>query len=402
MPSSSQTKWSIKKIRDLTEQKFRKRACLFQVKVAQAIRERRKDVVAVAATGFGKTLAFWTPLLMAMADGEDRCIIVVSPLNLLGRQNVQLLEDAGLKGVAIEAKTATAKTFQEIEEGRYQVIVANPEVIMQEGGRFERLWKVPSFTSRLLYVVFDEAHCVSQWSDFREQFKYIGSLRYLIPGTIPFLVASATLPEPVLQDVAEILQLRRGETEYIRRSNDRPDIHLAVHRMEHPANSYRDLAFLIPDNFQPTDMLPPKFLIFFDDRKDTEEAVKYLRSRLPEELRSKIKYFHSVMSPEYREDEYEALRESDLWGLCVTDSFGMGLDLPDITLIVQWRATCDINTLWQRFGRAARSDGIVGTAVLFVEKGQFDEERERLRLVAEARKEKASTSGNAFCGIGGP
>lgn len=92
--------------------KFRKRACLFQIKVARALRDKRKDVVAIAATGAGKTLSFWIPLLMAMEDGEDRCIIIVTPLNLLGKQNVSLLGAAGLRGIAIDGKNATDETFQ--------------------------------------------------------------------------------------------------------------------------------------------------------------------------------------------------------------------------------------------------------------------------------------------------
>ena len=91
--------WSIARIRQLVYTRFKKRACLFQIKIAQALQEWKKDVVAIAATGSGKTLSFWIPLLMALEDGEDKMIIVVTPLNILGKQNVNLLAAAGILGI---------------------------------------------------------------------------------------------------------------------------------------------------------------------------------------------------------------------------------------------------------------------------------------------------------------
>jgi superfamily II DNA helicase RecQ len=81
-----------------------------------------------------------------------------------------------------------------------------------------KLWKKPKVTSKILNLIFDEGHCVSQWGTFREEYLHLGSLRYLIPETIPFYVASATLPTPVLLDVIDILRLRPNMTEYIIRT----------------------------------------------------------------------------------------------------------------------------------------------------------------------------------------
>jgi superfamily II DNA/RNA helicase len=78
--------WTIKDICDLVQQKFHRRPCWFQVKVVLAL-NAGKDVVGCAATGAGKTLSFWIPLLMALKEGKDKMIFVVTPLNLLGKQN---------------------------------------------------------------------------------------------------------------------------------------------------------------------------------------------------------------------------------------------------------------------------------------------------------------------------
>ena len=331
--------WSIKDIRDLVWKKFNKRACWFQIKIALALREG-KDVVGIAATGAGKTLSFWIPLLMALEEGRDSMIVVVTPLNLLGKKSVEELSAAGIKAVAIDSKTATASVFkvnsvilpsrkkmysqviQDIEEGKFNVVVVNPEILMKEKGGFDKLWRRPQVLSRLLHFIYDEGHCISEWAAFREEYGEVGILRHIVSRTIPIYVASATLPPPILEKVKSILQLRSDHTEIIQRSNDRPNVRLVVRELEYPASTYRDLAFLIPSGSGP-EKHPPKFLVFFDSTKETQEAAEYLKSRLPEHLKGKVNWFHSTMTPQYREEQFEALKRGEVWGLCVTDAFGM-------------------------------------------------------------------------------
>ena len=103
--------WTVKDIRDLVQQKFHRHPCWFQVKVALAL-NAGKDVVGCAATGAGKTMSLWIPLLMALEEGKYKMIFVVTPLNLLGKQNVQELERAGLSAIAIRSKNANMGTFK--------------------------------------------------------------------------------------------------------------------------------------------------------------------------------------------------------------------------------------------------------------------------------------------------
>ena len=109
--SSNKQNWLIKDIRDLVQSKFGKRACWFQVKVAQAL-YAAKDVVACAPTGAGKTLSFWIPLLMALEEGQEKMSIVVTPLNLLGQQNKTSLDKAGLPAIAVNKDNANAQTWK--------------------------------------------------------------------------------------------------------------------------------------------------------------------------------------------------------------------------------------------------------------------------------------------------
>ena len=189
----------------------------------------------------------------------------------------------------------------------------------------EKLWKKPKFTSRILNFIFDEGHCISQWGKFRKEYLHVGSLRYLISDAIPFYVASATLPTSVLlvNDVVNILHLRTENIEHIIRSNDHLDIHLMVRSLVFPANSFKDLAFLIPMGFKEGDQPLPKFIVFFDNTKEAERATKYLRTLLPDSLRDRIMYFHSTMTQFFRVDELEAMKNSETWAICATDAFRM-------------------------------------------------------------------------------
>ena len=100
------------------------------------------------------------------------------------------------------------------------------------------------------------------------------------------------------------------------------NIGICVCEMVHPANSYLDLMFLIPEN-PPSGWRPPKFLIFFDDITESIAVAKFLQKQLPSELHHMIKWFNADMSTEFRDAAATNLREGVTWGLCCTDSFGM-------------------------------------------------------------------------------
>ena len=104
-------KWDITLIRYLVNNKFGKVACWWQVQIALALYEG-KDVIGVAPTGAGKTLTFWLPILMALNDGhQDKISFVVTSLNLLWKQNVQALEKAGIRAIAISSKNSNTGIF---------------------------------------------------------------------------------------------------------------------------------------------------------------------------------------------------------------------------------------------------------------------------------------------------
>ncbi|KAG2069962.1 hypothetical protein BDR04DRAFT_975831, partial [Suillus decipiens] len=127
---------------------------------------------------------------------------------------------------------------------------------------------------------------------------------------------------------------------------------------------------------------------FFDSIQDSIMAAKSLQKQLPLKMHDKIKWFNSDMTTEYKENKVSHLTSGETWGFCTTESFGMGMDIPDIMLVIQWRAMCKLSTLWQRWGCAARDRLLQGTVVLFAEKEYFDDVRQERCECQETRKQK--------------
>ncbi|KAM6491382.1 P-loop containing nucleoside triphosphate hydrolase protein [Amanita muscaria] len=379
---------SINEIRSRTLETFGKRPCLWQARICEAILNGDQDVISIAGTGMGKTLTFWMPLLFRPLG----VLLVITPLNILGKQNIETLEKAGIGGIFISAKTAMEDNFRAIAAHRYRVIVVNPEELMRPKGGFEKLMKDKLFINSLIGIVIDEAHCISQWGSFRPEYRHIGQLRYLPRKHCPYLITSATMSPAVVVDIKKVLNLDEEKLFLSRCSVNRSNFAIIIHPIAHSLGSFFDLKFLLHD-WKPGDVPPPKFLVFFDNVQTAVNAAKFLRSLLPKEHRHRIKWFFSDMSDEFKETEADRLMKGETWGLMTTDSFGMGMDIPDIRVVCQWRATLpSISTIWQRFGRCVRDPTLQGFVYLLVEKEHFDAERKMVELAKDSRKRKRAAT----------
>ncbi|KAI0045264.1 P-loop containing nucleoside triphosphate hydrolase protein, partial [Auriscalpium vulgare] len=375
-------------IRAAAQERLGRSPCLWQLEVGKELIERKNDIISTAATGDGKTLTFWLPLLF----NESGVLLIVTALNLLADQNVQELARYQIPAIAINGNDKSAAIYKDIENLKYKVVIVNPEILMMDDGGFEALLKKSAFTTRLMGVDIDEGHCVSQWGGFRPEYREIGRLRHLLPQSIPFYVTSATLPPPIITDIRQTLNLRPSHTKIFLRSNDRTNVHIVVREMKYAQSGFQDLAFLV-QNWTP-EKSPPKFLVFFDSMREAELATLYLRSLLPPEHREKVKWFHSVMTPDYRNEETEALASDENWGFCTTDSFGMGLDMRDVRIVAQWKANkASTIKICQRAGRGARDLSLTATAIIFVEPSLFDKEDKAAKPPnASKRKETPASS----------
>ena len=110
---------------------------------------------------------------------------------------------------------------------------------MKQGGGFDRLLRKPHFTSRLISIIIDKAHCVKLWGSFRKPYQEIGRITHLLPDLVRFAIVSATLPATVCPDVLSQLRVTEKDLHTIWLSNDHSNIALVVRKMKYPANCHK-------------------------------------------------------------------------------------------------------------------------------------------------------------------
>lgn len=143
----------------------------------------------------------------------------------------------------------------------------------------------PEFGPRCLSYFIDEAHCISHWgASFRKAYSTIGIVSAFLPRNTPIIAVTSTLTPLVHQDIRSKLQFDRNGHLFVNIGNDRPDVSQVVRAMEHSANSFRDLDFLIPASMTlPTDIL--KGFLYSDDTKAGSSIVDYLNERVDPKYR---------------------------------------------------------------------------------------------------------------------
>ncbi|KAF9493448.1 P-loop containing nucleoside triphosphate hydrolase protein [Pleurotus eryngii] len=198
-------------IRTTTISRSRKRPCQFQIDFCRA-QLQRKNTISISPTGSGKTLTFLMPLFFS----DQGITIVITALNVLG---TQFVTEAGEYGIP---------AISDIKALKYKLVIFNREILMKRGRCCEKqLWTSKSFTSRLLAMVFDEAHCILKWgSSFRPEYMQVTNILHFLPS-LPIYLLSATMPPSMIHTLADHFRFAKDHLLF-QRSNDRTDIHLAV------------------------------------------------------------------------------------------------------------------------------------------------------------------------------
>jgi hypothetical protein len=375
-----------------------------------------RDVVVKAQTGSGKSMCYWS---LAMMHPED-CILMICPLLALMADQVQNALKMGIKAVQLSATTMREdpELLRRVREGGYSMVLVAAEFTATEAWRTlirdDRTGRNPSFAQSLRRIVIDEAHLVREWRQFRPHYRNIGFLRTRFPS-VPILACSATLPEATLSYIHKSLHLETP-TVLCDMPTDRTNISLFTAPIERGQLQTRaPLLELLPNQaatwdpdssdseWHPFDI--PKTLVFIDDRMACCTLTTELINKFPENVRllahEIICEYHSTMSQQALDRNLQGLRDGTCRIMVCTDAVGMGLDVPDIERVVQWRVPgwLTVSGWWQRAGRAARHPDASGAAIVYYEPscqvtwdspfcGMPDSEDDR-ELVYSAIKEQA-------------
>lgn len=215
---------------------------------------------------------------------------------------------------------------KDILEGKYQVILASPEM-MQTRTFIDKLLRNPKFARRIISLFVDEAHCVSHWGAlFRKKYGTLGILRAFLPASTPVVAVSATLTARVRRDIQAKLHFAKGHSKFIDIGNDRPNISLVVRACQNPMNTYSDLDFTLPDTITSIEDIP-KTWIYVDSIDTGAEIIRHLRhvlrERNPELAGNTIRPYNARLSLPYRQKAMEKFRDGGIRIMICTEAAGM-------------------------------------------------------------------------------
>lgn len=301
-----------------------------------------KDVLAVLPTGGGKSLCFQLPAIQ-----KQGLVVVISPLIALMRDQVSQLRGRGLRAGALhsgQSDNEKREIFREMSVPGPYLLYLSPERAQKEG--FRQWIRQKAVT---LFAI-DEAHCVSQWGhDFREEYSQLNILKELRPD-VPILALTASATPRVLSDISRQLALRSPERHV--HGFYRKNLYYQVETCTDDASRFDLLDQALRQN------ATGRVIVYCGTRRATEELSTVLARKW-----EGVGHYHAGMSNETRAKVQTAYEKGDLRILVATNAFGMGIDHPDVRLVVHYQMPANIDSLYQEMGRAGR-DGDPSTCVL--------------------------------------
>ncbi len=299
-----------------------------------------RDSLVLMPTGSGKSLCYQLP-----AVAQKGVALVVSPLIALMKDQVDALKELGIAADFINSTMTQAEIHRvqmEAYQGKLDILYAAPERIAMP--RFRDFLHALD----LGLIAIDEAHCISEWGhDFRPDYRNLQALRADFPG-VPLIALTATATERVRQDIVD--QLKIPEAAQFVASFNRPNL---TYRVLPKRRSFDVLAGLLGK------AQGGSAIVYCFSRQGTEA----LASRLSGQSLAALPY-HAGLDDDVRRETQERFLSGDAPIIVATIAFGMGVDKPDVRLVVHYDLPKSVEGYYQETGRAGR-DGKPSECVLF-------------------------------------
>lgn len=301
------------------------------------------DTMALLPTGGGKSICFQVPALM-----QDGICVVVSPLIALMKDQVENLRRRGVLAAAIYSgmrKREIDTTLDNCIYGNYKFLYVSPERLKTDLfiERFKQM--------KVNLIAIDEAHCISQWGyDFRPPYLEIAELRQYHP-TVPFIALTASATPKVKVDIIEKLELR--EPKVFIKSFARKNLSYSVRKAENKLEKAIEILQRVPGSA----------IVYVRSRKGTKEIAMALS-----QLKISATFYHAGLDKALREKRQVEWKDNKVRVIVATNAFGMGIDKPDVRVVVHMDMPESPENYYQEAGRAGRDEWKAFAVMLFHDK----------------------------------
>ena len=317
------------------------------------------DTLGLMPTGGGKSITFQVPALAK----EGTCI-VITPLIALMKDQVANLRQRGIRAAAIYSGLTREEIIITLENcifGDIRFLYVSPERLSSD------LFQTKLRHMKVSFITVDEAHCISQWGyDFRPSYLEIAKIRQLLPG-IPVLALTATATPTVVDDIQDRLSF--AEKRVFRMSFERENLAYIV---RHAEDKQKELVHILRS-------MKGSAIVYARSRRRTKEMADMIQ-----QAGITATFYHAGLDSVVKDERQKAWQDDQVRVMVATNAFGMGIDKPDVRLVIHIDCPDSIEAYFQEAGRAGR-DGLKAYAVLLYNNG---DQRKLEKRIADTFPEK--------------
>ena len=301
-----------------------------------------KDTLGLMPTGGGKSITFQVPAL-----AQEGICIVITPLIALMKDQVQNLRKRGIKALAIYSGMTRQEILTALENcifGNYKFLYISPERLDTE------IFRTKLRSMKVSIITVDESHCISQWGyDFRPAYLKIAEIRELLPG-VPVLALTATATPEVVKDIQTRLNFREGNV--FRMSFERKNLAYIVRKTD---NKTKELLHILQ-------RISGSAIIYVRNRRRTKEITALLTNE-----GITADFYHAGLDNAVKDLRQKRWQSGEVRVMVATNAFGMGIDKPDVRIVLHLDLPDSPEAYFQEAGRAGR-DGEKAYAVILYAK----------------------------------
>lgn len=298
------------------------------------------DTLGLMPTGGGKSITFQVPALC-----QDGTCIVITPLIALMKDQVDHLRRRGIRAAAIYSGLTREEIVITLENcifGDIRILYVSPERLASD------LFQTKLRHMRVSFITVDEAHCISQWGyDFRPSYLQIAQIRKLVPNA-PVLALTATATPAVVQDIQQKLSQKDRNFNVFRMSFERKNLAYVV---RHAPDKREQLIHIL-------ESVKGSAIVYARSRRRTKEYAELLT-----EAGISATFYHAGLDSAVKDERQRGWQQDKVRVMVATNAFGMGIDKPDVRLVIHIDCPDSIEAYFQEAGRAGR-DGRKAYAVL--------------------------------------